>query len=375
MIVSHDPQHWNFSDNTDLSEVLIIAKKLQNGTSSASNAEPVLCINLWRHPSDSWEALSLARSIREHEPPLLDANTEPSRIRIGETQVGEAITMQWNELKNGTWLLPCAFAQIALTKVAYNLVGGQVRLPGSASTTPVPITKLESLAKLGPDRRDVYDGFELTSAVTLFPAFWGHDAPNVGTLAQSPNRFLTPLSRARVEQTMTRHLRRAEDLWPKAGRVLLAERLWLNSQRLVAVRLPERVLSNVWWPTQLIVDNESQEKALVLWLNSSLGLTLLLANREETRGAWVDFKKPTLAATPVLNVSSLSVVQLRALAAAYDQVATQDLQPLKFADVDPIRAEIDRLVASALGLPDLGPVRDLLSHEPIFSLRSLVQET
>jgi hypothetical protein len=36
VIVSHEPDHWNFSENTDLSEVLIVAQKLEQGSAGGS---------------------------------------------------------------------------------------------------------------------------------------------------------------------------------------------------------------------------------------------------------------------------------------------------------------------------------------------------
>ena len=61
-------------------------------------------------------------------------------------------------------------------------------------------------------------------------------------------------------------------------------KMWLKTQRLVALRVSERVLSNMWWPVSLRGQfaNQSFEKALALWLNSTFGLILLLANRQET---------------------------------------------------------------------------------------------
>ena len=62
---------------------------------------------------------------------------------------------------------------------------------------------------------------------------------------------------------------------------------------------------------------KQQQKALVLWLNSTLGLLLLLAHREETEGAWIDFKKPILAKLPVLDIGPLSNDQLDELSDTY----------------------------------------------------------
>ena len=45
LVVSHEPQHWNFSENTELSEVLVVARK--RGQSEAPDDSAVCkCINL-----------------------------------------------------------------------------------------------------------------------------------------------------------------------------------------------------------------------------------------------------------------------------------------------------------------------------------------
>ncbi|MBI4235975.1 MAG: hypothetical protein HY688_01290 [Chloroflexi bacterium] len=376
LVVSHDPRpdpdrgtagRWNFSDNTDLSEVLVLARKLEHGPTAETDNALVLCVNLWANPSNVWDALAVARSLRQSQAPDLEHGQGALPVSARGAQVGEAVTIRWGRLRQGAWLLPCAFAQADLARAATSLIAGYLRLPTQSTAFAVPLTPLQNLGQLGPDRRDIYDGFALASTRTSFAAFWSHDAPLVTTIAQTPNRWLSPLPAA----TPGRPLRRATDLWPRAGRLLLAERLWLKTQRLAAVRLPEPVLSNVWWPLALAAAEEAQEKALALWLNSTSGLLTLLAHREETRGAWVDFKKPVLAAMPVLNVSALSPAQLDALAHAYDRLAQQPLQPFPLMDQDPVRREIDAAVSQALGLPDVRPLRDLLAREPGVCLRPL----
>jgi hypothetical protein len=228
---------------------------------------------------------------------------------------------------------------------------------------------LSDLGKLGPDRRDIHDGFELSEAPTAYPAFWGHDAKTMLTLAQQPNHYLTPLAQSKNN----RPLRKVTDLWPLAGRVLLAERMWLYTQRLVAVHLNQPVLSNVWWSFAFkpeLAQTESN-KVLTLWLNSTLALLVLLATRDETRGAWVDFKKPSLSAMPVLDLRTLSPAQITALAAAYDRVCQQTLQPLPEMASDPVRAEIDQALAQTLQLPDFSLLRTLLGREPVVCMKQI----
>jgi hypothetical protein len=164
-------------------------------------------------------------------------------------------------------------------------------------------------------------------------------------------------------------------LWSRAGKVLIADRMWLNTQRLTAVLLPEPVLSNVWWPLKLRDGlDDRHAKVLTLWLNSTLGLLLLLANRVETRGAWVQFKKETLHNLPVLDVRKLKAGQLKRLTDAFDRLAKVPLRPLPQMAEDEGRAAIDDAIRRALNLGDLTKLRHALAREPVITLAPLRQQ-
>jgi hypothetical protein len=153
----------------------------------------------------------------------------------------------------------------------------------------------------------------------------------------------------------------------------MAERMWLKTQSLVALRTSERVLSNMWWPISLgeQFSSDSFEKCLSFWLNSTLGLILLLANRQETRGAWVDFKKPVLSEAPVLDLRTIPANAMKTLAAAYDAVCNQGLRPFAEMGTDPVRERIDTAFAQALGLPDISVLRVMLAREPVVCLHRI----
>ncbi|MGL4960900.1 MAG: hypothetical protein ACRC67_06685, partial [Inquilinus sp.] len=127
--------------------------------------------------------------------------------------------------------------------------------------------------------------------------------------------------------------------------------------------------SNVWWPFRLRAENEAAEKALVLWLNSTLGLLTSIAHRIPTRGAWIQFKKPTIQNMPVLDVMALSSVQLRNIASSYDIIAEQELNTIVNMTNDGARANIDELFCQVLGIPPLDELRAELAEEPIIKLR------
>lgn len=214
---------------------------------------------------------------------------------------------------------------------------------------------------LGPDRRDIYDGFRVSKVETSYPAFWGHDASKVTTVAMDPNSWLSPLAKAR----RGRHLRDAALLWSRAARLMIGERLWLVTQRVTAVRLPKLGLSNVWWPVRLKSDDERHDKALALWLNSTLGILLSIAHRVPTRGPWVSFKKPVLERMPVLDVGALGSDTLTVLATKHDELSTKELDPISSLDRDVTRREIDQVFMKALGLPDVQIVAEMLAREPV----------
>ncbi|MDM8518714.1 hypothetical protein QUF64_01600 [Anaerolineales bacterium HSG6] len=415
LITSHDPARWNFSESTELSEVLVVATKLNENdlktiaaskqsfrvknqptpewetkkqpqiraTSAPSlEGEPslvqdnqsVVAVNLWHNPANNFEALALATSLT-HNMPVPTGGVDRIPLRVGHKRVGEAVRMPWSHLQGkSSWMLPCAFAQADLIQAAYHLEQGGLWMPNQGVVAHIPLRRLGDLGQLGPDRRDIHDACTHSEARTDYPAFWGQSA-KVNSLEQTANKYLTPLT----ERKPGRPWPNFERLWSRSGRLLLLERLRLNTQSVVAVRCPQPVLSNMWWEFSCHADLISKknliadevEKTLALWFNSSLGLLSLLAHRQETQGAWVAFKKPTLTNLPVLDVTNLTADQRSWFAFTYDEIAHLPLFPFPEMHLDPIRSEIDHQVAALLGLPDFDHLRDLLAHEPVVGLQRL----
>jgi hypothetical protein len=366
LIVSHEPEHWNFSENTSLSEVMFVAEK--RAAVAVRKSARTVCVNLWQQPRTAMESLSLARCLMEADPPDVETGHGVMELSVGGKKLGEAVSMPWSALRDASWNLPGAFAQTELIRALLHAFRGHIYLPGQGVVGQVALCPLHTLGELGFDRRDIHDGFTLAKGTTHYPAFWCHEAQMVTTLRQSPNQWL----QARSRPAEGRPRRDANHLWDKAGKVLLAERLWLKTVRAVSVHMTEKVLSNVWWSFALRDHEQARisdaEKALVLWLNSTVGIMILLGQREETRGAWVDFKKPSLLSMPVMDPWSLPPAGLAKLAAAYDEVANDDLLPLGEMDRDTTRRAIDESLGQVLGLPDLSILREMLAREPLLRL-------
>lgn len=370
IIVSHDPNRWNFSENTDLSEVLIIAVKNEKAIQKKVDSSLVTAINLWCNPKTSFESLSIAHTVTKNKIPDIEHGQGSLEIAIGKKKFGEAVTYPWSELKvRFNWMLPFSFAQSELTRVAAQLLEGKLWLPGYGKVANLPFCELDKFGYLGPDGRDIHDGFVKSHVSTAYPALWSHKSKNIYNIAQKPNCYLSP----RSEPIKNRHLRKVEDLWPLAGKMLISERLRLNTHRLTCVLLNQPVLSNDWWsfPFKKEFNNLYNHKALVLWFNSTLCFLLLAVNRVETEGPWVSFKKPTLRKFPVLDLSSLSKTQIKNLNYLFDQVSKVKFQPFPEMYTDPVRAKIDKSLAKILHLPDFSILRKLLSQEPVICNRPL----
>ena len=259
------------------------------------------------------------------------------------------------------------FARADVIRSAVRLLDdGEVWVPGAESTANIPLCKLEEIGEIGPDVRDVRDGFEPTDAVTAYPMVEGNDTEKRKRLTVEPDKYLAPLNQPRLG----RKLKRVDQLWPKAGRLLVAERLRLNTARVVALSTDRPVLSNVWWP--LKTDVYTWEKALAVYLNCSMGLLALLATRNTTQGNWVKLKKADLKEMPVLDPHAASPTsQLHALSRLFDRLATAEFERLPAMAHCPARQALDDGLTQILDLPDLSTLRHLLASEPVISNRRL----
>lgn len=357
VIASHDPQRVNFSENTDLSEIMFIARKTENHNPSRTTRY----VNLWSNPGTIYEALDLAERIRA----IPDDTAVASITNTDGRQLAEVITLPTPKGRS-PWI-GVQFAQFPALRVAIAWRHGVLEVPGCPPVKQVPVCSINTLGSLGFDQRDIHDAFTVSATDwSPYSAFWGHDSNHIKALEQQPNAWL----HVRAQAAPGRRLKSASQVWSKASRILLAERLWFPTSRTIAIRLPAPVLSNTWWCLSTDL-SDAQEKTLLLWLNSTLGLLQLFLARTTTRSAWVKFKKPIWAALPVLNVRALDSRQLNFLAQAYDSLASQNLLALADLNKDDVRKQIDNALCKVMEWPDLQPLRQLLSREPGLTAQSL----
>jgi len=368
IITSYEPPNgWNFSENTDLSEVLLVAKK--TGLQSKSKPKPndedrpyTIFVNLWKKPSSEIESIyigsqlcDLQSSARLYD--IENSNASPYHLKLYGRKIGEVYAARLTEDNFGVYNL---FSQMEINRVVALLRKGILYLPdvGVVSGGRINLTSLKDLgAEIGPDRRQVHSTFKVSdvSAGSFFKAFWGYDSEVIKRIAQGPNRFLEP-----------KNAGQARDLWKKAGNMLIVERARLNTYTVLSVNLTEPVLSNVWWPIKL---PEDDAKILSMWFNSTFGGLLLLSIAEVTCGPWVDFKKEHLLEMPVLDTRRFDEVTKGKLISLYDRVSKLELKSLPDEYKNPeTKRLIDEGINDALGLGlKFDDLYRLLAAEPMIT--------
>jgi hypothetical protein len=353
VVSSHDAERFNFSENTDLSEILFIARKL------APNEKPGLTtyISLWHNPRSIHEAIDLANRIVQIKKPVAVESSGITTISGPGRKLAEVMsTPAAFGKQNWTGAL---FAQTELLRAFLALEKGEIHFPGQGDSVCVPLCRLDTIGAIGPDRKRIHEGFKVTTEDwTPYPAFWGNDSATVLTIGQQPNSHLSVWLESPRGPTYGPHL------WERAGNILLVERLRSNTHRLIAVGFEQQVLGNTWWALKPQNLNRLQQEALLLWLNSSLSLLLVLGRRVITQGAWMQLKQPAWQSMPVLNVRALSPEQLATLDAQYIALSRERLESLAQLKTDAVRCRIDAAICNALGIPDPLFVRELLEREP-----------
>ncbi len=360
VIASHDAERPNFSENTDLSEILFIARKLRENEAPGRTTY----INLWRNPRSIHEALDLANRLTSAPEPASVESSGVTTVRGTNNKLGEMISTP--PPRRGESWTGVLFAQTDLMRAHWLLEKSKLWEP-DGEVVKLPLCRLDLIGAIGPDRKRIHEGFKVTKDDwTPYPAFWGHDSTAVLTIAQQPN------SRLSVWLESPRGPGYGPHLWERAGRILLAERLWPITHKVLAVGFDTDVLGNTWWALKSDALGADQEKALLLWLNSSLALLLYFGRRVVTRSAWMQMKQPAWESMPVLDVRRLSEPRIRRLAAHYDRLSNQKLDPLARLNSDPVRRAIDNAIAKAIRVPDFSHIRELLDREPGMNARDIV---
>ncbi len=376
VVTSHDPRSRNkvgstpgrlwvsFSESTRFAEVLIVATKRRVGT----NANGVTrFLNLRRNVDDPIAAMALARRLLASSP-----RSGQLEVTTGDTVWGEVFAVSQRQLDAQAWP-HTAFVQGRLVETAVTL-GRNGRFCAKNVDLKVPIRPLGEFCNLGPYHMQIKSAkYGLFRAVETddptragHPAIWHHTSAKVATLEVSAN--------ARLQDKPNVDREAQQELLARAGRLHIAGELRHAPQRLAAVITDEPMLGVSSWITLLLrAPKAGKEEALCLWLNSTPGLLLRIANANRPVLGRSRLPHEMAAILPVLDVDRLSEDRLEKAVEIFDDLKGEGLRGFAHLADDPIRRRIDsRLAREVLGASNediFHPLAKSLNNEPTTTSR------
>ena len=357
LVASHDPDRIAFSENTQIHEALLVARR--RSASGQEDAKDTRIIRLTRMPDNAHEALHLAD-------------------RIGRSQdLGEwGREDKWPHARmaDGDWS--------AVQFLDHGLAKAMMSLEALNDTR---LTQAENLCLIEPEGRRVRDAFLRPPVVgksgyadkqkayakagakaqQAYPILWDHDTNRQQSMNGQPDDSRgvpRPEKLAYAEGV----------LWPKASRLVLVNRLRTNTIRASACYAAEPMLGSAWVPVRgepsvisnVVEGEEEFHQAHSAWWNSSPGILTLLHARAK------DLSYPRYALTSLRQLlipdPRHKSVSLKPLTDAFRQCQQAPLAPWpEMADCN-VRKELDAAAAEALGKPAsvLAEWRRLIAKEP-----------
>lgn len=333
IIVSYDNKRGNnFSQSTNLSECLIVARKVD----AHSKSEETRFVLVLDKPSTSIESIAFAREIENGKDYVSSGNAKAFIITANYSQLEE-------ELNN--WGSFVAFPELNILKYTKKLLKGNITI--GEKTINIPLNKFDNLiSSIGIDRHQVHSSFKFSSEFIpgSIRLLIGGGESQRKKMSINANHFGLPLSDI------------SKSLFDKyAGILLVPDRIRVNTTHAIAMISTEPVLSNIFYAINLKDNNDIRKhKAICLWLNTTWGILILLSKRGETQGPWIQIKLSQWRSLPILDINKLEDSVLNDLSKLYDKYSQKELGRLPYQyddskDLINIRLEIDTGLIRAMG--------------------------
>jgi hypothetical protein len=284
VIVSYEPNNYNFSESTSLSECMFVAERTDNHL----DGEETTFVTILRKPHTSIEAIALANRIDSREGSFIEA---------GKSMVFLTTVKRRELLDNvDNWGRFVFLPNIELQDEVINLLAGTLKIGNTKEE--LPLTRMNNLiTTIGVDAHRFVDTFQVVSSNVpgSMRMLQGGEEEQRQTMSTSPNAYLLPI------------IERGKAIFKeKAGTLLVPDRIWVETAHVTSMLSTEPVLSNIFYSVRLKDENLNRMKAVCLWLNTTWGILTILASREETRGGFIRLKMSQWRLLPVLDIDSLS---------------------------------------------------------------------
>jgi hypothetical protein len=362
-IAAADDADLSFSADTGMGECLVVGRKDDKGSKRAT------FVILKERPKFPMVGASASTQIlrligRGGVRRLEDGPVGSTPIHFGDDIVGHVLSAPLPADSSG-WNLS-RIADLSLAQAAYQLAErARVWLPGmqESSACSLPISRILNVGTIGPYHADINwtnangtirGPFEILpvapGAAPTYPVLWTNDAPTQRTLkfeADSEGQ----IKQGRTEQEGDLIARKAAHIWATASHAHFNRDFHFNSQCTGMQYTSRRTIGGrAWLAIQL--KSEDQEKALVAWANTSLGLLLHWWHANKQQSGRGSIGKLALEGVRVYDVTSLAPAKLKIASTVFDELCDKPLLPFHEIDHDPIRRLLDeRFGREVLDLP------------------------
>lgn len=306
VVVSYDSENgYNFSESTSLSECLFVARKNQ----THSDSDETRFLILLRKPKTSIEAIALVNELNE-----LDENK--NYVEVGRTSVLVLKVKRQKLIDNlDNWGKFAFLPSIKIINQTSYLLDGYVKVEDKYYK--IPITRLDNIIEsIGIDRHQFSENFEVIShnIPGAKKILYGGEEDRRLYMDIIPNAYAKPKN---IGEKLFRE---------KAGRLLLPDRIRIDTAHVIAMLSSDKILSNIFYTIKLKEENENKLKSLCLWFNTTWGILTILANKQETEGGWISLKLSQWRLLPVLDVINIPDNVLLKLSQIYDNFKQIDFR-------------------------------------------------
>ena len=373
----------SFSADTNMGECLIIGRKSETGSKRAT------FIILDERPQFPLLGVIAAEQIRrsiesKNLRHLEDGPVNGTPLHFGDEVIGQALDAPLPV--SGGWNVS-RIADLSLAQTAYQLINKKsIWLPtmNKSEIVDIPLTTVAKIGEIGPYHMDINGNtstggirgpFDISpikpNSVPTYPVLWSHNAERERIMSfEGDSEGFPRQASGSGEQAIV--ALKVKSVWNTASHCHFNRDFRFNSQSTGMQFTPRKTIGGRAWPS-ISLSSMDQEKALVLWGNTSLGLLLYWwhSNKQQPGRGIIGISM--LETLPVLDVTALEPKLLAETVKLFDAMSEQPLLPLHEIDSDPVRKELDEAFArDVLRLPEPiltsgGPLELLrmkLSREP-----------
>lgn len=348
-----------FSADSNFADCMVIAQRLPTG-SLVIRRHFAHFVNLAEIPKTKLAAQETARAIKIA---MRDTQNpgEHSAISVGEDDVGfvrrETIHLnrRWTTIR---------IANSDVVERTRMLAQGILKLPQRESALSIPITELRKLGNVGPLDRDIVERGpfikrdEYTTG-SEFPILWNHyPIRKSAQKGKDPQKTMVvrPDSRGEIRKNADKA---AHAVWRRnATHLHINRRFQFNSNSTVAAYTPQKSLGGSMWPT-FQMETPDQEKALCVWLNSTLGMAIYWLESDRGQDGRGGTTVTAIPGIPALDIPKLTPAQTAAAAAIFDDLCAKPMLPANESWRDPVRQDLDRRLLTEVLHLDAAAVEQL----------------